>query len=111
MIDRIVERLMFNQRQTDNSFKEKSFWFPIKYTQAEVREIWFAGIKLGIETGLFNASLEGQIIELTNNIENERHREFYDEFIKLVNKYNCGIQYSHNLGMKIIDLIRNNDLV
>jgi hypothetical protein len=76
----------------------------ISYSQSEVREIWFKAIALGMQEGLRMGSLEGQRIEITNNIQNSRHKEFYENFLKLAQKYNCAIQYHPTEGMCVVDL-------
>jgi len=106
MSDVRVLKAMLDLRLNDSSFTEKGFLgFTKNYSQAEVRDIWFQGIELGINTGLNMATLEGQRIEIDNNIQNERHRLFYDEFLKLSTEYNCAIQYHPELGMCVIDNI------
>lgn len=93
-MDQYLFRIMQEHKKNDNSFKERSlFGLPIKYKQSEVREIWFQGIELGIEKGLRLASLEGQRIETNTNMQNQRHKEFYEKFLKLASDYNCCIQY------------------
>lgn len=104
-MDARIKILMSDQRLNDTSFTDKSF-FPIKYLQSEVREIWFQAMEVGIEKGLYSASLDGQIIDTTNNCKDERHKEFYDKFLELSNKYNCSIQYHPLHGMKVIDTKR-----
>jgi hypothetical protein len=106
-----VDVLMFDIERNDNSFTEKgnvfSSLFGHKYSQGEAREIWFQGIRHGLEIGLRKASIEGQRIEITSNMTNERHKEFYSKFLELANKYNCQIQYHSNHGMMVIDLNRD----
>lgn len=100
---------MLEKKRNDNSFKEKSFFgLSPNYSQSEMRDTWFLGIKTGLEEGLFLASLEGQRITINNNIKNERHREFYAKFCELSETYMCAIQYHPEYGMCVIDTKRNN---
>ena len=99
-------------KKNDKSFTEKENVFSlllggIKYNQVDVREIWFQGITVGLSEGLRIASLDGQKIDIMNSCKNERHKEFYNEFLKLSEKYNCAIQYHPVDGMCIIDLNRD----
>lgn len=89
----------------DKSFQDGglSIFFGRKYSQKEMRETWLLGIKHGIGIGLFNASLEGQKIELNNNIKNEKQKEFVEKFYKLAEEYGMAIQYHPLCGMVIID--------
>jgi len=101
-----IERLMMKERETDTSFTGSSGFlglFSTKYTQAEVREIWFRGKRSGIEIGLQKASLEGQRLEAYHNITDPKHKEFLDKFYALAAEYECGIQYHPELGMCVID--------
>jgi hypothetical protein len=105
-----IDNMMATIKLEDNSFKEKETGLSLlfgghKYTQSEVREIWFNGIRVGIEHGLNNASLQGQKIEITRNMSNPRHKEFYDKFLELASKYNCQIQYHPLHGMVVVDLL------
>ncbi len=97
---------MNEQRRNDTSFTDKGFFgFPIKFTQSEVREIWFKGIELGLEKGLHIASLEGQRIDITNSCKNEKHKEFYRKILDVCEEYGCAIQYHPEQGMCVIDQI------
>jgi len=92
-------------RKNDKSFTEKGFLgIPIKYSQSEVREIWFKGIELGMQEGLRIGSLEGQRIDTSLGCKNQRHKEFYEKFLKLSDDYNCAILYHPLEGMCVVDL-------
>ena len=107
-MDLRLDHLMFEIKLKDTGFKEKPFmgglFGGIKYTQEETRNVWFEGIRHGIEIGLRKASLSGQIIEINNNIQNPKEKEFYDEYIKLAQKYDCAIQYHPKFGMKVVNV-------
>lgn len=106
-MDARLDNIMIDICRNDNSFKEEETIFNRhKYTQKEVRKIWFEGIRHGIEQGLFISSLEGQKIEITRNICDKRQEEFYNKFLELANTYKCQIQYHPIEGMCIIDLIK-----
>jgi len=95
---------MLNQRKDDTSFTEPGFMgFEPKYPQHEVREAWFGGMELGIQHGLYMASLEGQRVRICANMENDKQREFYEKFLDLAEKYNCAISYHPSKGMCVID--------
>lgn len=107
-MDLRIEEIFKKEMSGDTSFKEKETGLSLlfgghNYKQSEVREVWNRGIKHGIEIGLHYASLEGQRIELGNNINNERHKEFIEKFYQLAAEYSCYIQYHPQLGMVIID--------
>ena len=104
-----IDRIMIKKRHNDNAFQEK--WSLIRsvlghkrYSPNEIREIYFQGMKVGIETGLMNASIEGQIIELNEGVINPRHKEYFLKVCALSEEYNCAIQYSHKNGMVIVEL-------
>jgi NADPH-dependent 7-cyano-7-deazaguanine reductase QueF len=115
-MDARVTMAMMEQRMNDKSFTEKpsglerlfSFRDHYSYTQHEVREIWFQGIQHGMEQGIVMASLEGQIVDLKNSCNNERHKEFFKKFCELAVEYKCQIQYHPNYGVVVID--RNYEL-
>lgn len=93
-----------DQKRNDTSFTEKGFFgIGPKYKQSEVREIWFQAMALGMEQGLMMASLEGQKIDITRNIKDEGHKEFYEKFLALSHQYNVAIQYHPQHGMCLID--------
>ena len=113
-IQEIVERQMYDARvfnaiqdakKNDTSFTDRGLlgMFPPKYSQTEVRKIWFDAMGLGMQEGLRMASIEGQIIDLTNNRNNPKHREFLDKLYKLMGEYNCAIQYHSLYGMLVVD--------
>lgn len=103
-MDLRIEQIFFEEMKKDTSFTEKEHpLFRMRFRQKDMREAWNSGIKHGIEIGLRKASLEGQIIELTNNVKKDRHKDFLDAFYKLAMKYECIIQYHPEKGMVIID--------
>jgi len=111
-MDARIENIISEMKLSDNSFKEKEtglslFFGGHKYTQSEAREIWFSGIRVGIEEGLRRSSLEGQRIETHRNLTNDRHKEFYEKFLKLAEEYECRIQYHPHLGMCVTDMSRS----
>jgi hypothetical protein len=110
-----VEHIFEKSFKNDNSFKEKENVFTllsggIKYNQHEVREIWHSGIKLGIETGLFEASIEGNRIQLDSNTPEGKHKEFLIKFYDLCFEYGCGIQYHPKHGLCVVDRYFKNEL-
>ena len=82
----------------------KSLFKLDKYSKTEMRETWYKGIKFGIEIGINNSSIDGQIINIHNNMKNKRHEEFYDKFLKLAHEYNCQIIYHPQNGMVVLDM-------
>lgn len=113
-MDLRVEHIFETHMKGDKSFLEKDHPFSIifgrhNYTKQEMRETWHRGIRHGIELGLIEASLDGQLMPLRNNTTNERHKEFIQKFTELANEYECAIQYHPRIGMVIIDT--KNDLV
>ena len=103
-----VFRAIEDAKRNDNSFTDKSI-IPLlsrKYSTSEVRDIWFQAMAIGMEQGLHMASLEGQRIDITNNCENEKHKEFLEKFYELAREYNCAIVYNMNKGMCVMDLNR-----
>jgi hypothetical protein len=106
-MDSRINHIMNEQELNDKSFLEKDtklgFLFRSnKYSKQEMRDTWFRGIRHGLEIGLFNASLEGQKIELGKNTGNEKHQEFIKKFYELADEYNCAIQYHPVHGMVIV---------
>ena len=107
-----IENIFFEEMHGDSSFTEKDNLITMllggtKYSKLEMRETWDRGIKHGIEIGLRRASIEGQIIELNNNVKDKNSKEFLSEFFKLSEKYNCAIQYHELKGMIILNQNRN----
>lgn len=108
-MDLRVESIMREHSLNDKSFQEKDSSLGMlfgltKYTKQEVREIWLRGIRLGVEKGLWKASLDGQKIELNNNTIDLKHKEFLEKFYKLAEEYKCTIQYHPAIGMTVISL-------
>lgn len=73
-----------------------------------MRKNWQEGIKLGIETGLRCASLEGQKIEINSNVKNPKHKKFLEKFYALAEEYKCAIQYHPEYGIFVVDRDYNN---
>jgi hypothetical protein len=104
-MDARLDFLMRDIEKDDNSFKTRASIFGNKkYPEQDVRKIWLDGIRHGLEKGLHVASLEGQKIEILANMTNDRHKRFYEDFLKLAGESNCQIQYHPDYGMCIIDL-------
>src|SRR5690606_7674926 len=78
--------------------------FSKKYSQSEVREIWFQGIELGLERGFDIGLPSGKVVDMKNMTP--KQEKFYKKFLKLCEDYNCCIQYSphSDTGMFISDL-------
>lgn len=109
-----IENIMFEFKQNDKSFQEKESAFELlfrpfgrRYSNQELRDIWHSGIRCGIEVGLNEASLEGQKLEIYNNVKNPKHKEFLDKFYELASEYNCAIQYHPQYGM-VVESLKNN---
>ena len=106
-MDARINYLFNREMQGDKSFTEKPLFgiFGTKYSQTDMKETWRLGIKHGIEIGLRNASIEGQILELNNNTKTKSKREI--EFIEkrntLYEEYGYGIQYHPIYGMVVVD--------
>ena len=96
-------------KKHDKSFTDKGlFGIRPKYSQSEVREIWFSAMALGMNEGLRMGSLEGQRIDISNGCKNKRHKEFYQKFLKLSEEYNCAILFHPLEGMIVSDLTVSN---
>lgn len=104
--DSRVFNAIMEMKRTDTSFTDGGFMgmFPPKYTQNEVRKIWFDAISLGMQEGLRMGSIQGQRINISDGCKNERHKEFYTKFLKLAEEYNCAIVYHPLEGMCVMDL-------
>lgn len=105
-----IDIIMDEYKRNDKSFQEKESAFELmlrpfgkKFTKQEMRENWHMGIRHGIEIGFYKASLEGQKLELYNNIKDYKQKEFLDKFYKLSEEYNCAIQYHPLYGMVVIN--------
>lgn len=98
-----VEYIFNQETKGDTSFTDRGFFgITPKYKQSDVREIWRSGIKHGIEIGLRKASVEGQIVELHNNTEDPKEKEFLDKLISLTNEYGLVLQHHPEVGLKVI---------
>ena|SRR5690606_35822505 len=106
-MDLRIEYLFNKEFKNDTSFTEKPttlerIFGRATYKQTEVREIWKQGIKVGLERGLFLASLEGQRIELNHNTPDGKHKEFLEKFYQLAAEYKCAVQYHPEVGMVVV---------
>lgn len=106
-MDLRIEHIFREEMKGDTSFQEKENSLSLlfgtnKYSKQEMRETWNRGIKHGIEIGLRKASLEGQIIELSHNTTNEKHKEFLGKFYQLADEYKCAVQYHPEVGMVVV---------
>ena len=109
----IIEHILQEEMKGDTSFQEKEniltkLFGTHKYSQVEMRETFYSGIKHGIEIGLQKASLDGQIIQLNENTIESKNKEFLEKFYELCNEYNCGIQYHPTVGMVAVSLKSKN---
>ena len=107
-MDARIEQIFREEMRGDTSFQEKDNLLLLlfgknKYTKQQMRETWHSGIRHGIEIGLRKASLEGQRLELHNNTQNPKHKEFLDKFCALTDEYKCAVQYHPEIGMVIIE--------
>ena len=108
-MDLRIETIFWEEMKGDTSFRDnspssiKEFLFGVSYSNLHMKETWDMGIKHGIEIGLNRASLEGQRIELDNNTKEGKNKEFLKKFYKLVEEYECDIQYHSKIGMVVID--------
>ena len=92
-------------KKNDTSFTEKGlFGITPKYTQHEVREIWFDAMSLGMIEGLRMGTIQGQRIDLFNNCTEQRQKDFLEKLYKLSEEYNCAVVYHPEEGMCIKDL-------
>lgn len=103
-----VEQIFKQEMEGDTSFQEKAsglgqIFGGKYYSQLEMRETWHKGIKHGIEIGLNRVSLEGQRIDLIENVMNRRQADFVQKLFKLCQEYKCAIQYHSVEGMTIVD--------
>jgi len=91
-------------KETDKSFTAKGlFGMTPKFSQQEVRCIYFNAMRLGIMRGIEIGSINGQQIDLYNSA-NDKQKRFLDEYYKLAEKYNCAISYHPLNGMQVVDL-------
>lgn len=102
-----VENIFFENFKNDKSFLDKESPLKLlfggtKYSSLEMRETFHRGIKVGIEVGLNEASIEGQIIQLNQNTE-EKHKVFLEKLYALCDEHNCSIIYHPEVGMVAVD--------
>ena len=45
-------------------------------------KIWFDALALGMNEGLRMSTIQGQIIDLTNNCKNQKHKDFLEKLLK-----------------------------
>lgn len=107
-MDLRVKQIVDDFKKSDNSFKDRptglaAIFGKNHYTESEVRDIWHRGVETGVEMGLFEANLEGQRIELTQNIDSPKQREFVEKLYKLCEEYKCAVQYHPIKGMCLVD--------
>lgn len=107
MMDLRIEHIYREQMKDDKSFQEKEHPLSLlfggtKYTKEDMKQTWQRGIKHGIEIGLRKASLEGQMIELSHNTPEGKHKEFLEKFYQLADEYKCAIQYHPEVGMIVV---------
>jgi hypothetical protein len=114
-MDTRVEQIFKDTMEGDNSFRSNAplllrLFGGVKYTQDEMRENYYRGIKFGIEVGLRNGSLEGQKVGMYRNIENSGEKnemrviEFLDKFYAMAGEYEMGIKYHPQHGLVVVDL-------
>lgn len=106
-MDARINQIFHEETKGDTSFADKQSGLAMlfgkhKYSQQEMRECWFSGIRHGIEIGLRRAGIDGQRIELNSNTTNEKHREFLEKFYRLAADYNCAIQCHPQHGMIVV---------
>lgn len=100
-----VYNIIQDAKKNDKSFTEKGlFGYTPKFSQSEVREIWFGGMTVGARAGLNVGSLHGQRIDISNSCTNPRQKEFIEKFYKLAEEYNCAIEYHPLHGMCVVQL-------
>lgn len=75
--------------------------------RAELKQTREQGIKLGIEIGLRRASLEGQKLEVYQNVKDKRQKEFLDKFYALCSEMEFAIQHHPQHGMIVVDRKNN----
>jgi hypothetical protein len=107
-MDLRVKQIVDDFKKSDNSFKDRpnglaAIFGKNHYTESEARDIWHRGIEAGVEMGLFNASLEGQRIELAQNLNSPKQKEFVEKLYKLCEEYNCAVQYHPINGMCLVE--------
>jgi hypothetical protein len=107
-----MEEIYSQEMKGDTSFREKStgleLFFGVNYKhKAELKKTREQGIKLGIEIGLRRASLEGQKVEMYQNVKDERQKEFLDKFYALCGEMGFGIQHHPQHGMIVVDSKNN----
>ena len=111
----IIERNLYNDgrifseiqkaKQTDKSFTEKGlFGIRPKFSQSDVRDIYFNAMALGMKRGIEIGSINGQRIDLFDSTTTDKQKEFLEKLYKLQEEYDCGIQYHPIEGMRIISL-------
>ena len=106
----LVYKIFRDHFKDDTSFTEPPLLgiFPIKYSQSEVRRIWKDAIKLGIEIGIREGSVEGQVDQMMRNSNNLNKLEFLKKLRVLQKEHNLAIHYNHAIGMCFVDTDMSN---
>lgn len=92
---------------SDMSFKPTSIMESLFSNTKKERQAYESGMRIGYYQGCYSHSSEGMLFTLHVNITNEIEKAFYNEFIKLCEKYNIGITYHPTEGLKFIRLYQN----
>lgn len=106
-MDHRIDYIFRKHTLNDKSFRTKESPLALlfggnKYSKEEARQIWERGIKYGIELGLYEASPQGQRIQLDRNTE-PHHREFLEKMYALCEEHRCSIEYHPTVGMIVLD--------
>lgn len=98
-----AKQIFFDHFGLDKSFEDKYLFFEPRYSQREVRKIWESALEQGIEIGLIEASIDGQIINLWQKLETSRQKEFVSKLMSLYTEYGFGLQYHYKHGLITVD--------
>ncbi len=102
------------ENESDKSFLEKESGLQLilgkSYSKMDMRETWLKGKRYGFEIGLNYSKPQARIEQLSNNIKNQKHKEFYDKFLKLCQEYNVRISYHPREGMMFEQLKRDHTM-
>jgi len=66
-------------------------------------EVFANGYATGLEQGLRDSFNTDKLVN-TMDLKEERHKEFYDKFLELANKYNCRFNFHPLHGIMLEDL-------
>jgi hypothetical protein len=83
---------LFSGLSSGKYFEERNKW----------REAYVSGFERGYESALVEQPTKGKPVNLMDMTE--KQEQFYEEFLKLANKYNCCIEFDCDRGMIISDL-------